>query len=596
MRMAYIRNGTVGGYKGCQRCGGMLQYSIEKKKLVCQRCSQDAPVEEYNDVIAEEESSMMDVLEYCCPQCGAAVHTTQTNMVSYCNFCGSAVMFSQRMTSTKRPEKIVPFKITRERCEEIYWKRIKGGRFIPDDIKEPRLRVRFQPVYVPFYHYREVYEGETDGSHVVKTTTSDYYITETYSVQYYSKVDVQGELHCASSQMEPEVAEKLMFSLDGAVAFQPGYLSGFFAEAPDMEDNRYHSGLRKYARTKLIARLYSKVSNPNLPKKEIDDVEVVLLPVWLLAERQDGRMVYTAINGVDGTMVCDTPADKKKTLRFAGMLAVLFALLFYLLFSWVIVMPKLVAAMAALMAAAGYYMVNHALERNDLRESQRKKDRQVKAVKLNHSELVMQAENEKNGSNGLASFLLSAGGLIISFLIMLGAFKAEQIGFGFLMLCLSVFCFVMALNKGIKLFKNREYTYTIREWLMIYGIPFAVIGAVIYGLCAMFQYDDALVAGAISDRGWLAPYLLICSVYSMYKYRFTRVDFRDRDNLLYWAELALVVMTGVLCLFVHNQVVYYIMAMAMMLLLGVSFLRLLLRHNEYVTRPVPYFGRKEETK
>ncbi len=594
--MAYMKNGIVGQYKGCERCGGMLQYSIEKKKLVCQRCRQEAPVDVYNDVIAEEESSMMDVLEYRCPQCGAAVHTTQTNMVSYCNFCGSSVMFSQRMTSTKRPDKIVPFQITQERCEEIYWNRIKSGRFIPDDIKEPRMRVRFQPVYVPFYLYREVYEGEIGGTHFVKTTTSDYYITDTYSVQYYSKVDVRGELHCASVQMEPEVAEKLRFSLDGAVAFQPGYLNGFYAEAPDMEDNRYRSGLTQYAKTMLESRLYSKVSKPNLPKKDIDDVEIVLLPVWLLAERQDGRMVYTAINGVSGAMVCDTPADKKKTLRFAGMLAVLFALLFYLLFSWVIVMPKLVAAMAAMIAAAGYYMVNHALERNDLRETQRKKDRQEKIVKLNHSEVVMRAKKNENAAKELPFALLWTGGVIFSLLFMLRMISIGVPPAVFIMIGLAIFCLVKALRHFSSILSNMQYQYTIKEWLMIYGIPFALIGAAIYGLCSFSQYDDALVAGVISDRGWLAPYMLACASFSMFRCRFLKVDFSDRDNMLYWIEMALVVAALCICLFEHNQFVFYLLAMAMMTVLGISFLRMLLKHNEYVTRPVPYFGRKEEEK
>ena len=172
----------------------------------------------------------------------------------------------------------------------------------------------------------------------------------------------------------------------------------------------------------------------------------------------------------------------------------------------------------------------------------------------------------------------------------------EQVGIGILLLGLTIFCFVVAVKQGLELFKCWQYQYTIREWLMVYGIPVGVIGIGIYGLCSMFQYDDALVAGAISDRGWLAPYLLICSVYSMSKYRFTKIDFGDYDNMLYWAEFALIIVTGAICLFVHNQFVFYILAMAMMLLLGVSFLRMLFRHNEYVTRPVPYFDRKEETK
>ena len=146
--------------------------------------------------------------------------------------------------------------------------------------------------------------------------------------------------------------------------------------------------------------------------------------------------------------------------------------------------------------------------------------------------------------------------------------------------------------------KSKKFQYTYKEWLLRYGAMFALIAVVIFSFNLMFMYDDELVASIVSDKGWLAPYMLGCSLFSLWKGRLGKPDLsgRNKDNLLFWGAFVLVLLTLVLSMVVHNQFVFYALAMAIMTVLSCSFLRLLLAHNEYVTRPVPYFGKKEAEK
>ena len=67
--------------------------------------------------------------------------------------------------------------------------------------------------------------------------------------------------------------------------------------------------------------------NFGLPNARYSD-NMVMMPVWLLASRQGERVIYTAVNGADGTVVCDIPVSSGKTAAVAAGLAVgFFALL-----------------------------------------------------------------------------------------------------------------------------------------------------------------------------------------------------------------------------------------------------------------------------
>lgn len=595
--MTFLNQQAAGQHKGCEDCGGKLLYDVVKKSLVCQSCSRWAPIETFDSFI-EGRWPMMEVVEYTCPQCGAAVHTTQTNMVSYCSFCGSTVMFNQRMTQTRKPEKIIPFRITREACEKIYNERIGKNRFVPDEMKNHHLQLQFQPIYVPFYVYTEAYEGTSQCTRYAKYVQGDYNIKETLGLEVESNIQVTGEMHCASSQFEPEIAERLQFDLTDVCEFHPAYLCGFYAEAPDMDDQRRASGLETFA-SALVEKQLAPVSPTGktvvkLPPKTKDEVEVILLPVWLLAEKQGGRVVYTAINGVNGNYVCDTPVDKKKAVGFTALMAAAFAVLFFLLSTVLILRPKLVAGLTSLIAAAGYYVINHAWRKHQEGEETKQQLRQTRRVRLNKEQQIAKARAK--GVLGMEMAVLGwmlAAVLALPLMLVVFLFTPEAFPVGLGSGVAFVIFVIRAVKKAKEVSSVRTEKHTLGEWLLVYGARFLVAGAGMLLLNTLIADENALVAALVADNGWLAPYMCGCALLSMVVNPFTNVSGKI-DKALSLASTILVGMLLASCLFLFKQYIFYTLAMVLMGLLTVSILRLLGKHNEHVTRPVPYFTKEGE--
>ena len=164
----------------CDSCGGALIYDIQKNQrmLRCKSCDKTKAIRSIPDPTLEEakaEQGLMETLEYRCPSCGATLHTTQTNATSYCNYCGSDVVLTERVSHMLRPSKIVPFTVTREQCEEIYRKRLKESRFTPEEMASQETISHFRPVYVPFWRYFGSGEGESQGRDINRYTKDGYY-------------------------------------------------------------------------------------------------------------------------------------------------------------------------------------------------------------------------------------------------------------------------------------------------------------------------------------------------------------------------------------------------------------------------------------
>ena len=48
--------------------------------------------------------------------------------------------------------------------------------------------------------------------------------------------------------------------------------------------------------------------------------KLVMMPVWMMADRQkSGKVLYTAINGRNGRIVCDTPVKWTRDVEAGGV-------------------------------------------------------------------------------------------------------------------------------------------------------------------------------------------------------------------------------------------------------------------------------------
>ncbi len=323
----------------CNGCGGYLRFDIDSQSLKCESCGNLCPVPEEKDREMEAEYRAKI---YTCPQCGAELVGDDNEAVVFCSFCESSNVLTERYENEKKPAKIIPFKITKERCKEIYAERLKSARFAPSILKDPKHIESFRGIYMPFYLYEaDINEHVTmDGETVERRGDTDY-ITE-YSID----TDVSGSYsdipHDASSSFADDISESIVpFNDKDAKAFATGYMSGFYADTADVDKEIYVEDVKDVIERGIARELTVTNAIPgmnitdgfeNKINPEIKDVKIGLFPVWFLSYRNKDRIAYAAINGQTGKMSIDIPVDIRKFY----LIALIMALPIFLILNFVV--------------------------------------------------------------------------------------------------------------------------------------------------------------------------------------------------------------------------------------------------------------------
>ena len=357
---------STGARFGCPKCGGGLKYDIASGKMICDRCGEKTEVSALQD--AAPEAEMMDITEFHCPQCGAMIYSTDTSATGFCSFCGSDVVLTGKLGKTRRPASIVPFTISREECEAKYREHLGHYHLMPKELKAAETISHFRPVYVPFWSYHVESSGEASLVGHKSYTKGDYRYTEEYDLSMHADIDQRGILYDASTAFEDETAAMLQHTASKAIPFHSAYLSGLYAQAADVpaetyEDEAAASAVRMFMeKVKDEYEMDSVEMKGNiksafgLPHARFEK-ELTMMPVWLLAHRQGTRVLYTAVNGRDGKVVCDVPVSNGK---ISGVTAVLSAILFVLLWLFLTVKPDLLMVFCSLLLLTTQFLFSGA--------------------------------------------------------------------------------------------------------------------------------------------------------------------------------------------------------------------------------------------
>lgn len=120
----------------CKFCGGALKYDADIRRMVCEYCSSMFDVEDTEEekeyekmqamsagknpdgaigrAVFTPEKGTMDMSLYHCSSCSGELYLNQTEVASYCPYCGQPTIVFERIAKTRKPDYIIPFKITKE--------------------------------------------------------------------------------------------------------------------------------------------------------------------------------------------------------------------------------------------------------------------------------------------------------------------------------------------------------------------------------------------------------------------------------------------------------------------------------------------------
>ncbi len=326
----------------CKNCGSDLNFDATTAKLVCDSCKSDFYVGEFVtfentafEKIKEKTttSSFKDneVQEFNCNNCGAVLISDAHTASTSCNFCGSPMVISSRLSGEVAPASVLPFKITAEEAQKAFKKWCKNGLVTPNDFLTEKRIKNIEGLYVPFWLYdlNSQAEGEALCTRIRHYSTSKYNVTETRHYMAYRRVtaDYQKIPVDASIKMDDNVMDLLEpFDYKDLQDFNAAYLSGFSAEKFNLDDkqlfdrvkNRSDEFIREYLRSTIYG--YSTVNLVRMKStvKQRDAV-YTLLPVYTVNYKYKNKEYNFAMNGQTGKIVGKPPVCISKVIKFAAI-------------------------------------------------------------------------------------------------------------------------------------------------------------------------------------------------------------------------------------------------------------------------------------
>ena len=329
----------------CPNCGGNMTFDPEKQLLHCDYCGNESKVEDVEVEEKDEQEESSEALEhtkvYECPNCGAEIVTDEYTAATYCAYCGTATILSDRLSNLIKPESVIPFKYDRDNALDKIKKWCHGGLFTPGDFLNANNIQKLSGIYVPFwlYDFKVNADVEANCTKVRSYTRGDYRYTETS--HYIARRNIDAEFNRipldSSIKMDDELMAKLEpFNYNDLKPFEMGYLSGYMAEkfnyaSEDLRgkaENQAKDGGYSIARDDMSG--YSTVSVTHRAERaDSTKTEYSLLPVWLYKYTYKGKEYVFAMNGQTGKIAGRPPIHKTKAAivlltLFVAMLSIVY--------------------------------------------------------------------------------------------------------------------------------------------------------------------------------------------------------------------------------------------------------------------------------
>lgn len=321
----------------CPNCGGNLKFEIPSQKLFCAYCDTRLEPEAVTKETDTLENDCFEVNAFLCPQCGGQMISGDNDATAFCSYCGAANILSTRISKERRPKYIIPFKKTKEDCKKAYARRLRRAIFAPKELKDPKFIDGFRGIYMPYWLYHITHQGPVTFRGQLETRRGSYRYIDHYDLKADLDAEIFGLSHDASANFHDTLSQELApFDTADLRGFTPSYLSGFYADIPDVDSETYFMEASAAANNNTFAQIcqnpvFKKHNiNPNVSSHNLgaimhtqcENMDSAMFPVWFLSYRNQNRVAYAAVNGQTGKVATDIPVDPKRYLIASLILAI----------------------------------------------------------------------------------------------------------------------------------------------------------------------------------------------------------------------------------------------------------------------------------
>lgn len=337
----------------CPCCDAGLVFGAQTQQLTCEYCDNtfdidtvrayndaeiQSPAEDFswdegskNEWNEQEQSSLNG---YQCPACGGEILTDDTTAATFCPFCDNPTIMPTRLSGGLKPDAVLPFQKTKQDAAAAFLNLCKGKPLLPKDFTSQHRLEKITGMYVPFWLYDcdADFSGNYKATKIHRWSDSRYNYTRTehFLLSRKASASFSGIPMDGSTKMEDVFMESIEpFDYSQMVPFEMGYLTGYLADKYDVPSENGQERIRQRVNQSVEDNIqptllgYATVLPTNRQLQiNHSKAKYVLLPVWMLNTKYNGKIYTFAMNGQTGKMTGSLPVCRKRAIAwFSGICA-----------------------------------------------------------------------------------------------------------------------------------------------------------------------------------------------------------------------------------------------------------------------------------
>ncbi len=340
----------------CPSCGANLKFLPEKEALYCEYCETTISLK------GEASREELDFLSNCdkknadwdsdakvvhCDNCGANNVVSKYEITSNCPFCGSSSVVNTNELVGEKPNRVIPFKISKEDVHTNYKKWLKKKFFAPGKIKKNIPNPILNGVYIPSWTYDtntfSTYEGRL-GKRYTTTVGSGKNKRTVTRIRYFRvngshQVFLDDILVCSGTKLiQPVLDDLAPYNTNNSYVYDERYLAGFSAEHYKFTlKEGWFIGKKKadiVIRKQILKKYHYDVVDYLNVHSSYNNIKYkyVILPVWICLYKYNNKDYSFMVNGETGKVVGKTPISP---FRVALVVLLVIAFIFLFFYSFI---------------------------------------------------------------------------------------------------------------------------------------------------------------------------------------------------------------------------------------------------------------------
>lgn len=347
----------------CSRCGGELEFDIDRQQLACPFCGNVQPlveegppvvehelrsaVEQLKDAAASGETSRIGDKEVVCQNCGGHTTFSGTLTSTRCPYCATPIQREDvRDAPLRLPvDGVLPFTVDEDAAKKAVRDWVGRRWFAPSEYKKYSQAGSFASVYTAYFTYDAQtlthWTGERGDTYTVTVGSGENQHTEVRVRWRYRAGDLRHDVDdlpvAANDGLDAgHVTELEPWPMEAVHPWSAEYLAGHLARTYDHGVGECFDVARGRIESEIRDGVRQSIGGDQQRIHSVDTrwgaltYKHLLLPVWLLAVVWNGHAFQVLVNGATGEVQGERPYSKLK-IATAVLAAVVVAVVLYVL-------------------------------------------------------------------------------------------------------------------------------------------------------------------------------------------------------------------------------------------------------------------------